>query len=331
MRFSIKSRAIAATAVALLTACSGGAQLTPSGVPGGNALQSFRQPIDALNFSPTTTPKNLVWGSDNGSQSSQGAVYMYNRGGQDQAPLLTLTSGIKFPSGLYVGAQPSPDLFVANEGDANLLVYAAADYATLKFTYDDPGQIPETVAQCGDYVYAGNVLNTAGTVGSATAWILGTAKSKKTVSSSNFQNVTGIACDLTSGVVYVAFLYSYAGPGGIYQYKPGLTGKPVLLPAQVAFPAGIAVDKKGDIAVCEALAGDVEFFHPADATPFQTVTGFESPVGLAFEKPDTIMWVADQGKSALYRVKISTSAKLDTITKPGFNSLSGTTTVPADH
>jgi|HubBroStandDraft_6_1064221.scaffolds.fasta_scaffold443127_2 hypothetical protein len=326
---------LGASALALLSACSGFGQVAPSsaplpGTPQG-ASQAFQQPIDSLGVSPDKTPKTLVFGSDNGGQSSSGEAYMYNRSGQNQAPLLTYTSGIKFPWGMYIGAAPAPDLFLANEGDANVLVYGAPDYATLKFTYNDPGQIPETVAQCGNYVYAGNVLNTGGTVGSATAWKLGTAKSSKTVSSVNYQNVTGVACDPTTGDVYVAFLYSYAGPGGIDQYPPGLAGKAKTLGAEVAFPAGIAVDKKGDIAVTEALAGDVELFHPTATTPFQTVTGFESPVAIAFEKSDTIVWVADQGKNSLYRVKLATSAKMDTITKPTFHSLAGAATVPADH
>jgi sugar lactone lactonase YvrE len=143
--------------------------------------------------------------------------------------------------------------------------------------------------------------------------------------------VTGIACDPKTGNVYVSFLYSYAGPGGIDEYPAGLAGKATTLPMDPAFPAGIAVDKAGDILVCEAFAGTVEYYHPTVANSFKEVKGFASPSGVALEKSDSYMWVADQQANKLYRVQIKTQKIVDTITKPGYKSLAGVATVPADH
>jgi sugar lactone lactonase YvrE len=61
------------------------------------------------------------------------------------------------------------------------------------------------------------------------------------------------------------------------------------------------------------------------------VKGFASPSGVALEKSDAYMWVADQQANKLYRVQIKTGKIVDTITKPGYKSLAGVATVPADH
>jgi hypothetical protein len=331
MSIPSSTRALLATAtVALLSACSGASQLAPSIGANTAASQSQAASLNAGNTLTAdiaaSTPKNLVWAADNG-----GDVYEYNRSGQDQTPLQTLTTGLHFPYGMYIGASPNPDLFISNEGDSNILVYGAPTYTTNTFTYNDAGQLPNSVAQCGNYVYAGNLLDTGGNIGSATAFTLGKAKAIKTVSSSNYVNVTGIACDPKTGNVYVAFLYSYAGPGGIDQYAPGLAGKATTLPMDPAFPAGITVDKAGDILVCEAFAGTIEYYHPTVADSFKEVKGFSSPAGVALEKSDTYMWVADQQAKKLYRVQIKTGKIVDTITKPGYKSLAGVATVPADH
>jgi hypothetical protein len=316
------------TALVALSACSGGSQLAPSSGAnsslsesrsfGGNALASQARP---------DTVKDFAFASDN-----SGGVYEYNRSGQDQAPLETITDGLKYPYGIWIGDSPSPDLYVADEGNSNVVVFGAPSYTTTTITYQDTGQIPSQVTQCGNYVYAGNLLDNATSYGSATVWKTGKPKPSKIVSDGQtWVSVQGIACDPTSGNVYVAFLYSYAGPGGIDEYTPGLGGKPTLLPMSPGYPGGIAVDKKGDIAVTEEFSGTVEFYHPTSSSPFETVKGFSSPVGVAFESSDADIWVADQGANKLYRVAVKTSKVLDTITKPGFKALSGAATIPADH
>jgi hypothetical protein len=316
------------TAIVALSACSGGGQFAPS----SGATVSLSQGR-SLGGSPLAvqarpdTVKDFAFGSDNAS-----GVYEYNRSGQDQAPLQEITDGLKYPYGIWIGDAPSPDLYVADEGNSNVVVFGAPSYTSTTITYQDTGQIPSSVTQCGNYVYAGNLIDNATSYGSATVWKTGKPKPSKVVSNGEtWVSAQGIACDPTSGNVYVAFLYSYAGPGGIDEYTPGLGGKPTLLPMSPGYPGGIAVDKKGDIAVTEEFSGTVEFYHPTSSSPFQTVTGFSSPVGVAFEASDSDIWVADQGANKLYRVAVKTSKKLDTITKPGFKALSGAATIPADH
>jgi hypothetical protein len=317
------------SAIVLLVGCAGGSSLSPRAVapdaaharaPGGSSEARAE----------VKTPKKLTFASDDASPTT-GVVYAYDRAGSDQSPLFGLTDGLEAPAGLYVGSAPHADLYVANEGLASIAVFGAPSYGTQNFSYADPGQLPASVAQCGNFVYAGNVLNTAGTAGSATAWNLGNATATGSVSNANYSNVTGVACDEKTGTVYVGFLYSYAGPAGIDAYSPGLSGSATSLAGVPASSScGLTVDQRnGDIVLCDG--GTIDFYDPVKRAVVKEVSGFDVPAQVAFEKSDAIMWVADYGTNALYRVRVSSGARLDVITKPGFTALGGTATVPADH
>jgi hypothetical protein len=149
MSIPSSTRALLATAtIALLSACSGASQLAPSLGANSAASQSQAGSLNAGNtltadVSPLTV-KDFAFASDNG-----GDAYVYNRSGQGQAPLDTLTTGLHFPYGMFIGAAPNPDLYISNEGDSNILVYGAPSYTTNTFTYNDSGQLPNSVAQCG--------------------------------------------------------------------------------------------------------------------------------------------------------------------------------------
>jgi hypothetical protein len=90
-----------------------------------------------------------------------------------QPPCGQLTLGVRNPNGLYVDPA-THDLYVANEGALNVLVYHRGQSIPYN-TYTDPGaQLPVDVALASDgTVVASNFFNPGFTGGSISTWIPG--------------------------------------------------------------------------------------------------------------------------------------------------------------
>jgi len=172
MRFLIPLEMLgAAVAIAFLAGCSGGSAIAPKPVlpQGGDSFFSTRigQHYVSHYSCPATGPIKYV------SENANNVVDVFVGKFAGQAPCGQITSGLLSPWGLYVKAN-THDLYVANEGGSDILVFHRGQMAPYN-TYTDPTlQYPTdvTVAKDGT-VIASNIMGYPESSGSLSTWIGG--------------------------------------------------------------------------------------------------------------------------------------------------------------
>lgn len=106
---------------------------------------------------------------------------------------------------------------------------------------------------------------------------------------------TGIAVD-SQGALYVNNVGAF--PNTITVYAPGKT-KPRLTIKTSGY-YGIAVDSKFDIFATND-GGTLYAYHKGAKKPYETIGGFDNPVGVAVDSKDNV-WVADEGINKIYEI-----------------------------
>jgi NHL repeat len=108
-------------------------------------------------------------------------------------------------------------------------------------------------------------------------------------------NPTGIAVD-ADGALYVNNVGAY--PNTITVYAPGMS-KPRLTIKTSGY-YGMAVDSKDNI-FATSVAGTLYAYHKGDKQPYETIGGFDNPVGVAVDSKDNV-WVADDSANKIYEI-----------------------------
>jgi hypothetical protein len=244
-------------------------------------------------FSPALTgngPKRFF------SDFALNAVYVY--GGGKHVGTLT---GFNNPSGLATDA--SGNLYVANEGAANILVFAPP-YNTTPTTLDDPGQYPADVAVDSQGNVAACNLYSNSVAGNVAFYPAGSTSSTNTLSSASLGEVYFCAFD-ANGNLYLDGIdstYSYFVAGEVVGGING-TGIATLTTSNtILYPGGVQVTTGGQIAFMDQGPGSAIYTYnppvsgslgsPVTTTP---LSGAGDPVGFAFGKPMTSVTTADAG------------------------------------
>jgi hypothetical protein len=306
--------------------------------PYSPAVSAAQAPASALSSAPEvskTAP--LVFAADGGNRSGGGAVYAYLQSGKAQSPLWSIGAPLAEPSGLWV------------DGERNLYVSDSTGYVFAftapnakgapsgpSFTYDDTGLSPTAVALCGNYVYASNESGTLGTQ-SFTVWTKGTSAPLRVVSYTGGRGTgDSVTCDAATGNVYFAYQLDDNGDAEIDVWSAGGTGSPTKLPMEPLSVQGFALSKAGLLAVGNSYDPEgpaVDFYKQTGNQPTRRIIAswLSLPVGLAYEKNDANIWIADLDNQALYLANAASGKLINTITKPGFRSLLGVAVSPPDH
>jgi DNA-binding beta-propeller fold protein YncE len=291
------------TACTLLAACSGAARqsipaLTQSDSSSVSSLATNRGATGAA------TKPALVYVTSCCISEDQGVVQIFDQSNTKKGPIQTLgaANGLKLPFGLEV--DPAGNLYVTDELNEEIFVFPYGS-TTPSATYYDPGWYPDSVATCPDgKLYVGNYAGTTDRFGSVSIYSAGKTKPAKVMTNAAFYSVSGVACDAKNNL-YVAYLYTDAGPGYVSEFGPGGSGPGKMLPFSVQQPGSLEIDKAGDFILVDQLAG-VDFFHPTADSPFKTFSDANNPLGAVLNSADTGMWVTESNVGTISKINIKT-------------------------
>lgn len=173
--------------------------------------------------------------------------------------------------------------------------YTANIYDPLNVAVDAHGNVYEADAQSGANEYFQGVNETV-----ATCW--------------PGYYVSGIAVDQKNDV-FVAFNREINGPGAIVEYAGGFktcSGTTLGLAPEEA--GGIALDKQGNLLICDVAAGIVDVSDPPYTSVTRTIgSGFKTPDNVALSKSNKLAFVSDPGNNAVVVIDYQTGAIVKTL------------------
>lgn len=211
---------------------------------------------------------------------------------------LAQITGLSNPQALAIDAKGN--LYVANTGGSNILVYASP-YTKVKKTISDSGQYPVgiSVLNNGEFIAVTNIFTTSDGPGSVTLYKNG--KQTRNVTSTAFSEDYFCAFDGNGNLYFDG--KNASGDAAVGEIvKATTTGKTVTTLTTknaIEFPGGVAVTSAGLIAVDDQEAFAVYTYKapvkkslgaPVHTTP---LTGTGDPVAIAFNSTDKDVWTAD--------------------------------------
>jgi hypothetical protein len=221
-------------------------------------------------------------------------VYVGNFSGQAPCGQIASTS-LRFPTGLYV--QPAThDLYVANQGGHNVLVFHRGQ-ADPYNTYIDPtGQLPNDVTVAGDgTVLAANYISFTKNEGSISTWIPGPSGGTFIGNFPETHSNQGAHIAIkNNGRIYFddvdlpnnlqGFVWSLLCPAGACGAQHRVRG------VVLKFPGGMAFDNTGDLLIIDSMAPTADTFELPNPGPSTfPIAGF--PDAMAMSNHDHQMFV----------------------------------------
>ena len=205
----------------------------------------------------------------------------------------TITNGLGRPYSLWYDRQGN--LYAANYGAADVTEYSK-NSDTPSFTYSSGLTCPSGVTTDTNL----NVYVTDSCNGDVTEYNQGIS-SISVQCTISYVSAKNVAVD-ASGDVFVSY-QATSGHGGIAEYVGGLgngcnatfyqpingsQGPPVQ-------PAGLAIDKKGILILCDVMGGRVDVIPPPYSSISKYISGFSSPERIALDKKQSLLFVTDSG------------------------------------
>ena len=230
------------------------------------------------------------------SDAANDVVNIYNTKGKQLAQL----TGFSEPQGLTTDAKGN--LYVANTGDSNILIYAPP-YTKKPKTLTDAGQYPVDVAVLdnGATIAVTNIISTSDGPGSVTFY--SKYKQGKTISNSNWGRVYFEGYD-ADGNLY----FDGESTGGAVLVGEIAKGKKAITTLttsnSIEFPGGVQVNTKGEIAIDDQEGFAVYTYNAPKkgslGKPVKTtdLTGSADPVSYTFISTDKDLWTADASDAA---------------------------------
>jgi hypothetical protein len=312
-----RSRYALGLVVVAMTACSASGTSFTQPQPLSLATVSERRDAHAAR------PKELVISEYNGSGSPSSYISIYK---EKYSLKGTITNSLDRPYSLWYDHQGN--LYAANYGAADVTEYSK-NSDTPSFTYSSGLTCPSGVTTDTKL----NVYVTDSCNGNVTEYNQGTS-SISVQCTISYVSAKNVAVD-ASGDVFVSY-QATSGHGGIAEYVGGLgngcnatfyqpingsQGPPVQ-------PAGLAIDKKGILILCDVMGARVDVIPPPYSSISKYISGFSSPERIALDKKQSLLFVTDSGLNETMVLKYPSGKLKTTIPAAGPGSLWGVAAYP---
>ena len=259
------------------------------------------------------------------SQFNTSSIQVYRQGGTNQNPIGTITNGLVNPQNMFV--TPNNDIYVANTGANNILVFHKGATAAYK-TLDDSGQYPvDVTVDSGGTVYASNIFDTNFGPGSVSVYAPGSLTVTSTLAVPNNAKVLFCALDKFHNL-YVNYIDINSGVGAMVKFKKG-KGAAQLTNVATNFPGGMEFDQLGRLAALDQITATIGAYRLPGGTPVFSIISTGDTVSMKFTKTRSFVYVSDGVAGAVYQYDYKNGTQVDTISA-SLGASAGASGVAAD-
>lgn len=273
-------RTLAALTALGLSACSASSsQIAPPTERAASGSASNAEPAAVA-----AKTGHVLYVSDEGSPN---LIQIYAQKNPNAGPVGQITDGLSTPDGMAIDT--AGNLYVANAGNNTVAVYPPGKTSPSS-TYTDGMATPANVVVGNDGTLY--VVNLNGGTEFVNEYPPGSmTPSLKIPAPANYYE-NGLAVD-PSGNLYVSY-HNSSGQGWVYKY-PFQSASGTNLELAVHTPAGLVLDKKGNLIVADAtLPAAILVFPPGQTQPSLKVTqGVGNPFLSCLDKKENRYFVTD--------------------------------------
>ncbi|MGB8907518.1 MAG: hypothetical protein WCC84_02090 [Candidatus Cybelea sp.] len=270
-------------AVACLAGCSAGSTAAPQLLTDSSTVHRTFRP-DA-NFYGNDVYTAQPFGND---------LSVYRRKGLSLKLLETLTVGVSAPQGTVT--TPSGWWYVANSGDANVLIYQSARRGPKGpvATLDDSGEVPIDVSVTPNrqLVAVSNAASAGSGTGSVSVYVNGASQPSRVLTyGSDLLAGHGVAID-PQGNCFWSFddVSNPLALGSIVEFAR-CSGTGTLVRLGITLAGGMVFDQSGNLYYIDEALGVYKCRKTSHCKLFPTTLGL--PVNLNFDAGQRHLWVAD--------------------------------------
>jgi len=224
------------------------------------------------------------------SQFYTSDIQVYRQSGTGQSPVGTIVNGVINPQGMWV--TPNGDLYVANTGANNVLVFKKGHLNPYR-TLADPNQYPVDVTVDTDgTVYASNIFDTGIVAGSVSKYAPGANSPTATYAVPNNLKVLFDALN-DSSTLYVNYIDLNTGLGAMVKFYPG-SGIAHSTSVTTGFPGGLQFDNTQDLIGLDQLGPFAGIYELPTGTPsFTFASDNGDPLGVALVRNERHIYISD--------------------------------------
>lgn len=278
MHFKIVRRLAAAVLLALLAGCYG----TASSPTTTTVLPGSTRPL-------RNKEVRLIFNSSFGGNS----VSFYLKGTGPNNPVAGTLSG-SFDNPFGMATDRNGDLYVANSGDKNVLVYAAGSTSPTA-TLDDPDKFPADVAIGSDgTVYVANGSGPIGASGNVVIYAPGSTSPSETLSDKHFYHVSGVALDKHGNLFVSCNAGQGINSGTVVEFKAGST-KGTDTRIVLGFAGGVGFDRNGHLLAIDEEVPSLNVYNAGRRKPLEQLTLPGTSEYFSFSEDSKLLYVADFG------------------------------------
>jgi DNA-binding beta-propeller fold protein YncE len=238
--------------------------------------------------------RNELLPSGNDLSPSGNDLSVYTRKGLSLKLLETLTKGVSAPQGTVT--TPSGWWYVANSGDANVLIYRSTRKGPKGpvATLDDSGEVPidVSVTPNRDLVAVSNAASAGGGTGSVSVYENQASQPSRVLTyGSDVLAGQGVAID-PKGNCFWSFndVSNPLALGSIVEFDQ-CSGRGTLVRSGITHAGGLVFDRSGNLYYIDEVLG---IFKCRKTSPCKLFSvGFGLPTNLNFDAKQKHLWVAD--------------------------------------